>query len=122
MKKMMMILAVFSALQCNQVYAASLLACHVSEIQHPGESTLDYDLSAPLTGDNGKINMPQAKTFDLAFGIETFISSDLSPGKPVILVSVSQKNNAGTTAVGVDSVMTFFDTTTGSIYIKCSLQ
>jgi hypothetical protein len=115
-------LAALSVLFSTNVWAAGQLVCHVSEIQHPSETTVNYDLSAPLTGDDGKINMPQAKTLDLAFGIETFISSDINPGKSVILISVANKNVAGTTAVGADSVMTFFDTVTGSLYINCSVQ
>lgn len=126
MKKMIMLfmgLLAIQALESGQAFAAQAqLTCHVGEVTHPNEISQDYDLTASLTGDNGRINMPQAKVLDLGFGIETFTSQDLDPGQRIILISVSKKNDAGTTAVGAGSVMTFFDTTEGSLSIQCSVQ
>jgi hypothetical protein len=118
-KSLIALLVLFS----TNVWAASQLVCHVGEVEHPNETEVDYDLSAPLTGDNdaGKIYIAHAKSLNLGFEIETSTSNPLNPGQPTTLISV-QDNGTDTFSFGGLGVMTFFDTTAGSLYINCFVQ
>lgn len=123
MKSILVVLVAFSSLNA---FAATQLSCKVGETLNQGTNSpsTEYTLTAPLAGDNGtdaRIDTTAGKVLSDKFGVETFISKDIAPGKPIILISATDKNGTGTSAVGENSAVLFFDTTEGSLYLECHL-